>query len=203
LGVRESLTNAIMVSLLVAAVVVAHGLYQTPRYEATAVMSVGIAEPRQHSGGPSSGQIHPLPNPGASGPGLQAIAQTTARAVPTAPVARAVVERLNLPKGSAGEVVENTSAEQVPGTTRINVTYEDSESKRAQLVANAIGQVVSQKISEVRLGPNRLTATVREPATLPQAPVSPKPLRNGLIALVASLAVALSVVLVASRYRSR
>jgi capsular polysaccharide biosynthesis protein len=123
--------------------------------------------------------------------------------VPTAPVARAVVERLNLPKGSAGEVVENTSAEQVPGTTRINVTYEDSESKRAQLVANAIGQVVSQKISEVRLGPNRLTATVREPATLPQAPVSPKPLRNGLIALVASLAVALSVVLVASRYRSR
>jgi capsular polysaccharide biosynthesis protein len=70
----------------------------------------------------------------------------------------------------------------------IDITYEDSEAKRAQLVANTIGQMLSQKIGEVKLDDTLvITATLWKPATLPAASVSPKPLRNGLIALVAGL----------------
>jgi capsular polysaccharide biosynthesis protein len=186
---RESLTNAVMISLLVAAVVVAHGLYQTPRYEATAVVLV-VQKAEQdecHHG------ICPIPNAISD---LQDVSATVAKVAPTMPVARAVVERLNLPRGSAEEVLGNVSVEQEPGTMFIDITYEDSESKRAQLVANAIGQVLSQKIGEVNLDANRITATLWKPATLPTEPVSPKPLRNGLITLVSSLGLSIPAMLI-------
>jgi capsular polysaccharide biosynthesis protein len=180
--------QAIAVSLLVAGVVTAFGLYQTPTYEASIKILVGQKEQSDARG------IQPIPN---ATSGLQTFTLTVAKAVPTKPIARAVVERLNLPRGSAGEVLENMSVEQDPGTMFIDVTYTDSEAKRAQLVANAIGQVVSQKIGEVSLGKKTITATLWKPATLPRAPVSPHPLRDGFIALVATLA--LSVGLIAGR----
>ena len=187
MGVKEMLTNAIVASLLVAAVVVGYNLYQTPTYEATARMLVGVktSEAEAHPG------IQPIPN---ATSGLQTFTLTVAKMVRTMPVARAVVERLNLPRGSAEEVLSNMSVEQDPGTMFIDVTYTDSEAKRAQLVANAIGQVVSQKIGEVNLSDKVITATVREPATLPQAPVSPNPLRNGLIAFVVALVLSAALI---------
>ena len=66
----------------------------------------------------------------------------------------------------------------------IDVTYTDSDPKRAQQIANAIGQVVSQKIGEVSLGANRITATLWQPAKLPSTPVSPDPVRNCFIAFI-------------------
>ena len=60
--------------------------------------------------------------------------------VRTMPLARAVVERLNLPRGSAEEVLGNMSVEQSTGTMLIDTTYEDSDPKRAQLIANAIDE---------------------------------------------------------------
>ena len=46
-----------------------------------------------------------------------------AKAVPTTTVAEAVVERLeDLPEGSAGEVLANTSAEPDPGTIFVDVS---------------------------------------------------------------------------------
>ena len=100
------------------------------------------------------------------------------------PVAKAVVERLNLPEQSAEEVLRNTSAEPEPATLFVNISYKDSDPKRAQLIANTIGQVVSEKASEVSVGTNAITATVWAPATLPKTPVSPDPVRNMLLALV-------------------
>jgi capsular polysaccharide biosynthesis protein len=66
----------------------------------------------------------------------------------------------------------------------VNVSYKDSDPERAQLIANTIGKVLSEKISEVSIGANSITATVWEPATLPETPVSPDPVRDVIIALV-------------------
>ncbi|CAA9253906.1 MAG: hypothetical protein AVDCRST_MAG93-1876, partial [uncultured Chloroflexia bacterium] len=49
---------------------------------------------------------------------------------------------------------------------------------------NAIGQALSEKVSEESLGANTTTATVWTAATLPQNPVSPDPVSNAVIALV-------------------
>jgi capsular polysaccharide biosynthesis protein len=184
--------RAIAASVLFALVVVCGSLYQTPKYEATARVLVGVKTKEAQPG------IQPIPN---AISGLQTFTLTVAKAVPTKPVARAVVERLNLPRGSAEEVLGNMSVEQDPGTVFINITYEDSEAKRAQLVANAIGQVVSQKIGEVNLSEKVITATLWKPATLPVTPVSPKPLRNGLIALVVGLTLTTLVSILGHRSR--
>jgi hypothetical protein len=50
-------------------------------------------------------------------------------------------------------------------------------------LTNTIGEVLSEKISEVSVGASALTATVWAPAKLPQNPVSPNPVRNMLLGL--------------------
>jgi len=147
-------------------------LHQAPTYEATVKMLVG-----------QESQEKPYVSWTYDGGGLQELTVTVARAVPTVPVARAVVERLNMPEESAKEVLRNTSAAQDPGTLIVNVTYKSSDPERAQLIANTLGQVASQRMSEVNVG-NGITATVLEPATLPEKPVSPDPVRNSIIGLV-------------------
>ena len=90
---------------------------------------------------------------------------------------------MNLPELSAREVLQNTTAEPDPGTMFVNISYQDSDPKNAQMAANAIGEVLSEKISEVSVGDSVITATVWKPATLPKTPVSPNPVRNMLLAL--------------------
>ena len=162
--------------VLVAAVAVGSALgfslLQTPTYEASVLILVG----QKTTGDTNLGA--------ADVSDLQELAVTVAQAVPTTPIAETVVERLNLQEESAKEVLENVSAEPDPGTMFVNVSYKDSDPERAQLVANTVGKVLSEKISEVSVGANAITATVWEPATLPGAPISPDPIRNGIIALV-------------------
>src|SRR3712207_1968559 len=83
---------------------------------------------------------------------LQDLTLTVADVAHTMPVAKAVVEQLNLPEQSAEEVLRNMSAEPEPATMFVNISYEDSDPQRAQLIANTIGQVVSEKASEVSVG---------------------------------------------------
>jgi succinoglycan biosynthesis transport protein ExoP len=91
---------------------------------------------------------------------------------------------VNLPEQGATEVLRNMSVEPDSGTMFVDLSYKSSDPKKAQLIANTLGDVLSQKISEVSLGASAITATVWAPATLPQTPVSPDPLRNSLLALV-------------------
>ena len=84
-------------------------------------------------------------------------------------------------------MLANSSAEPDPGTVFVNVSYRDSDPMRAHLIANTIGIVLSEKIPETSLGANAITATVWEKATLPETPVSPHPLRNGILTLVIGL----------------
>jgi len=162
----------VLVAAVTAGSALGFSLLQTPTYEASVLILVG----QKTTGNTNFGAADVTQ--------LEGLALTVAKAVPTTPIAETVVERLDLQEASAGEVIENVSAEQDPGTMFVNVSYKDSHPKRAQLIANTIGEVLSEKISEVSLGANAITATVWEPATLPETPVSPDPIRNGIIALV-------------------
>jgi capsular polysaccharide biosynthesis protein len=131
-------------------------LNQTPTYEATVKMLVSQKSP----GGP---------NLGGDIAGLQEVTLTVARAVDTEPVAQGVVEQLNQPELSAGEVLANMSVEPDPGTMFINVSYQDSDPQRAQLIVNTIGEVSSQKVADVKPDSYPIIARVWKPATLPKA----------------------------------
>ena len=120
--------------------------------------------------------------------GLQDLTPTMAAAVTTVPVAQEANERVNLPKGSPGVMLGNVTAEpDPPGTMFISISYKDTDPKRAQLIANALGQAFTKKVSEVSPRVNSVTATVWEPATLPLAPVSPNPARNGMLAFIVGI----------------
>ncbi len=168
---RKRMWTIVLVAAVTAGSALGFSMLQTPTYEASVLILVG----QQTVGDP---------NLAADVSDLQELALTVAQAVPTTPIAETVVERLDLQKGSAGEVIKNVSAEPDPGTMFVNVSYKDSDPERAQLIANTIGKVLSEKISEVSLGANAITATVWEPATLPETPISPDPIRDGIIALV-------------------
>ncbi len=157
-----------VITLAVLVIPLVISLHQTPTYEATVKMLVGQKDTdfllEVHRDG-------------------QDLALTVADVADTMPVAKAVVEQLNLPELSAREVLANTSAEPEPGTMFVNISHTSSDPNRAQLIANTIGEVTSRKISDVTLGGEPLAAEVWAPATLPKTPVSPNPVRNMLLAL--------------------
>jgi capsular polysaccharide biosynthesis protein len=194
---RKRMWTIVLVAALTAGSALGFSLLQTPTYQASAQILVG----QKVTGGK-------YPNPGvADVSDLQEIALTVAKAVPTTPVAETVVERLDLPEGSAGEVINNVSAEPDPGTMFVIVSYKDSDPERAQLIVNTIGKALSERISEVSVGANAITATVWEPASLPETPVSPDPVRNVVIALVLGgllgVVLAFSVEYVSDSWNSR
>ena len=160
-----------LVAVVVAGAALGFSLYQPATYEASIRILVGQKNPEATSIAQDVSDI-------------QDLTLTIAKAVRTAPVAQGVVEQLNLPEESAEGVLNNMSAEPDPGTMFVNVSYKSSDPERAQLIANTIGQVLEEKISEVSIGANGIAATVWAPATLPQNPVSPDPVRNTIIALV-------------------
>lgn len=169
---RQRMWTIMLVALVATGSAIGFSLLQTPTYESSVLILVGDK---------TSGDTNPAPDVA----DLQELTLSVAKAVPTTPVAEAVVERLeDPPEGGAGQVIANTSAEPDPGTVFVNVSYKDSDRQRAQLIANTIGEVLSEKIPEMSLGANAITATVWEPATLPETPLSPDPIRNGIIGLM-------------------
>jgi capsular polysaccharide biosynthesis protein len=150
---------------------------QMPTYEATVQMLVSQKNP----GGPNLG--------GDIG-GLQDATLTVAEMVPSMHVAQGVVEQLNLPDLSAEDVLRNMSVEASPGTMVIDVSYTytaanaETAQERAQLIANAIGEVSTKEIGDAMVGANPIVFRVWDEATLPENPVSPNPVRNSIIALL-------------------
>ena len=144
-------------------------------YEASIKILVGQ---EQRSGAPS--QL------GSDVQGLQQLTQTVADLVSTRPVAEAVIDRLDLEVSSEG-FLENLSVEQVANTQTIQISYTDPDPDQARLIANTIGEVFSEQVSEVSPSANAITATVWERAIAPDEPVSPDPARNGALALFLGL----------------
>src|SRR3712207_2754861 len=137
--------------------------------------------------------------------GLQQMVPEVIEAIPTRPVAEEVIQRLGLRMESA-ELLENLRVEEDPGTMFISLSYMDTDPERAQRIANTVAEVASEKIRpEVRFGPfeypfeSHLGIHVWERASVPTTPVSPDPLRNGLLALVLGLAAGIGLALLMER----
>jgi capsular polysaccharide biosynthesis protein len=85
---------------------------------------------------------------------------------------------------SPEELLHNLLIEQVESTNFIRLTYQGSNPEQAKQIVNTVGEVSSERISQISAAGSNITATVYEKAIVPDTPVSPKPLRNGLLALV-------------------
>src|SRR5918992_2413020 len=139
--------------------------------------------------------------PPAPGPDSR-LTETTPAMVRLA-ASRSVAEKarrsLGLQAGSTDELLENLEVVEVQGTTYINLTYRDTDRKKATQTVNTVAGVAAERLSEA--GGKNLTAAVWEEAQVPPAVPEPKPLRNGLLTLVgvwalyAGLTLAMVVVL--------
>jgi capsular polysaccharide biosynthesis protein len=116
--------------------------------------------------------------------GLQDLTVTMATAVPSRPLAQTVIERAGLQITPEAFLEKRLSASPIEETQFIEVTYRDPDPQKAQQVANIVGDVFSERVSKVSSSANAITATVWEPAALPSKPVSPNPLRDGVLAAV-------------------
>ena len=163
-----------LVAVVVVGAVVGFTLTRTPLYEARILVLIGQAQ------GEASDNL------GAEIGGLQQLTLTMAEAVGTRPVAEAAIGKLDLSMSEEG-LLKNLEAEQLGSTQFIEVSYRDPDPKRAQQIADAIGEVFSRQVTEVSPSANAITATVWERAAVPESPVSPNLSRTLLLALVVGL----------------
>jgi capsular polysaccharide biosynthesis protein len=187
-------TGAIAASLLVAAVVTVESLLQTPKYEASALVRVDFQKrsdkQTNQTGSGEEFQTLPLPSEG-----RRQLIRMMVTTIDARPVAQRAVRRLGL-RMSAEELLNNLTVEQVQASPFIRLSYTDTDAKRARQVVSTLAEVASE--DRIELGSREagatLRATVYEKARVPHAPTSPKPLRNGLLALVVALALSAALV---------
>ena len=169
---RRRLWVIVLVIILVTGFVVGIDLTRTPTYAATIKIIVGQQQKNTVPGQLANDVM-----------GLQQVTETMVEVLPTRPVAQAVVDRLNS-NVSANRILGGLSVQQVGATQVIEVTYQDESPQEAKQIANAVGAVFSERVSEVSPEANSITATVWEPAALPQAPISPNIRRDAMFALI-------------------
>lgn len=157
-----------LVALIFAAAAAGVSLTQTPQYEATTTILV--------SQSPSEDST----SLGSDIAGIQSLVQTVVEAVSSRPIAASVIDDLEL-QLEPETLLQNTSVEAVPDTQFIEITYTDPDPTRAREVANSLGAVSSNQVSEV--GTGVITVEVWEEAVQPESPASPTPILNGLLAL--------------------
>jgi capsular polysaccharide biosynthesis protein len=159
----------VLMMIALTAASVAYSLMQPPVYESSIKILVGqdrgIAE-------------HPV-----NVTGLLALNKTVAEAVNSRLIARAVIEQENL-RTDPGTLLDNLQVEAIEETQFVTVTYRGSDPQMTRRVADAVGGVFSERFAEESETGKFITATVWEPAGPAGAPISPKPLRNGLLALM-------------------
>jgi len=173
--IRRRLWVIVLVGLVFAGSAAGFSFFQTPTYEASIKLLIGQ---KQNS--------NDTPDLGNEVAGLQQLTATMVEAVKTRPVAKGVIQRLDL-SISPTSFLENLSVEQVGSTQFIEVSYEDPSPERAARIANTVGDVFSEKVSKASASANAITATVWEEAMVPDSPASPATLRNVLLALVFGL----------------
>lgn len=160
----------VLMVIVAVGLAVGYALLQTPQYEASIRILIG-----QESG--------IVENPG-DAQGLRDLTQTLAQAVRTRPVAEAVIQQENLNISAEEFIGARLSVDRIPETQFIEVVYEDPDPETARTVANAVGDVFSERVSEISPDAGAVTATVWERAAVPEGPVSPNPQRNAAAALI-------------------
>jgi capsular polysaccharide biosynthesis protein len=171
--------------VLVAVAMSVASLWQTPTWEASAQVLVDEKQSDRQSYLTGSGEeIQTLP-PG--GEGLrETIILTMAHVIDSRPVAEEAIGRLGL-RTEPAELLDNLTIEQVENTSFIRLTCEGTDPVKAQQIANTVGEVSSELLSKRSAAGSKVRAAVHEEAIVPESPVSPDPLRNGLLTLVMGL----------------
>ena len=167
--------GAMVAVVIVALTVAVASLAETPQYEASSTLLIG--QDKDIRKGAALERFDPR---------LQQLTMTLAAATQSRPVAEETIERLEL-STTPEAFLERLEAEPVESTQFIELSYTDPDPQRARVVTNTVGDVLSEQVSEVGQGDNRITANVWERAPIPEKPVSPNPLRDGLLALVSGL----------------
>src|SRR5215216_7228900 len=181
---RKAASAMVVVVVCAAWAVTAASLWHAPTYEASAQVWVDQQQKAQQT--KWSGTVE----------GLQTIIITMIHAIDSRPVAEEVIQRLGL-EMSPAELLDNLTIEQVESTSFIVLTYKGTDPQEAQQIVNTLGKVSSELISErsARSPSSRLTATLYEPAVVPESPVSPDPVRNGILAALFGLMLGIGLAL--------
>jgi capsular polysaccharide biosynthesis protein len=167
--------------VLVAVAVTLASSTRMPTYEASAQVLVDQEQGDQQM------------NLAGSGEEIQTVILTMIQAIDSRPVAEEVIGRLGL-RMEPAELLDKLTVEQVKspieqvvGGNLIRLTYEGNDPVEATQVVNTLGEVSSELISERSAAGSNITATVYDKAVVPDSPVSPNPLRTGLLTLVMGL----------------
>jgi capsular polysaccharide biosynthesis protein len=181
---RIAVRAMVVAVVLVAVAVTLASSTRMLMYEASAQVWVDQKQGVQQTYVTGSGEeIQTLPP---KGEGLQTIILTMIHAIDSRPLAEEVIGRLGL-RMEPAELLDNLAIEQVDSTSFIRLTYKGTDPYKATQIVNTVGEVSSERISETSVAGSNLRATVYTEATVPDSPVSPDPLRNGLLTLVMGL----------------
>ncbi len=162
----------ILVALVLVGTAVGISFLQTPVYEASAKLVLGQKQ--------SEGSIQPSLTTGVEG--LQQLTHTMVVAVDSRPVAEEVISRRGL-QTDEQDLLAMLTVEQFEDTQFLLLSYRDTQPERARDVVNEVSDVSSERIAEAITGANEITVNVWEYAVVPETPVSPDPVKNGLLAL--------------------
>ena len=186
-AILRQLRVVLLVVLIFVGATLGVNLRQTPLYEASANFMV-----EQKPGVPQDSDLQNNTE------ALELILPEVVEAIPTRPAAEEVIRRLGLRMGPA-ELLENLSVEPEGGTVFIQLSYRDTNPEIAQRIVNAVGVVSSEWIPEAIGRADDITVTMWERASVPTNPLSPHPLRNGLLALVLGLAAGIGLAILMER----
>ena len=178
--------RAIVAVVLVALTVTVASLVKTPQYEASTTVLIG--KQGSEDSAPLNTEVQEL----------QQLTMTSAEAAVSRPVAEDAIERLGL-SVTPDQFLERLDAEPIEATQFVELSYTDPDPERARLVTNTVGEVLSQRVSEVGPGADAVTAKLWESAQVPEAPASPNPLRDGFVTLVSGLLLCVGLVLALPR----
>lgn len=185
--IRRRWWLVLLVALLFTGAAVGFDLWRTPVYEASATLLVDQepVQPDQQAAS-SSSPSDPKPSTPEPAPKKQATPEqatkTMVEALPSRPVASEVIETHGL-QTTPGELIRNLNVKQSRNTQFIQLTYKDTDPERARDVANSLGAVASSQISDAGgASTSNIKTIVWEYAEIPQTPVSPRPVRDGLLA---------------------
>jgi capsular polysaccharide biosynthesis protein len=166
----------VLVVLVLVGTAVGVSFWQTPMYEASATVIVG-------SGRGLDAQAN-LSNTLA---GLQVLTREIAATGVTPSVAEEVIQRAGQQGISSQDLRGNLTIEQVEETRLLRFSYRETEPERAQEVVNHVADVYATRIPEMSEISPKITARVGNYARVPNTPISPNPVRNGLVALAMGL----------------
>jgi capsular polysaccharide biosynthesis protein len=150
---------------------VGYSFFQTPEYEASTTLLIG--QTQNDSSSSTNLSASDLQ-------GLQYLTKTMAAAISSDRIAEAVIQDLHL-STTPDDLQKNLSAQQVPETQFIQITYQSTDPEMAKRIVGATAYQFSRQIADISPNASAVTATVWDKAAVSDTPVSPNRSRDSLL----------------------